>query len=125
MSAKITIRRHHKQLPQEQSQLENADTAAIEEVFSKEDLRAIKRLARDYEKTFDYYYLRNRPWRMIWTGFISGMARGLGIAVGITVLAFLLLTILRRLEVLDLPFLGNFIADLLEYIDNVRRGGIY
>ena len=75
----------------------------------------------DYEKTIDYYYLRNKPGRNILVGLVNGMARGLGIAIGITVLAFIVYYILKSLQVMDLPFIGNFIADLLDYIEDVRN----
>lgn len=92
-----------------------------EYVLTKDDIRALKHLARDYEKSIDYYYLRNKPGRNILLGLVNGMARGLGIAIGITVLAFIAYYILKNLQVLDLPFIGNFIADLLDYIEDVRN----
>ncbi len=135
MPKQVRIFRRHKpetELPPDSAIADEDDKSAsaideqdIEGEFNRSDLKALKRLARDYEKSLEYYYTRNRPWRTIWSGFVNGMARGLGIAVGITVLAFILLTILRQLDVMNLPILGNFIADLLEYIENVRKGGIY
>lgn len=93
--------------------------------LTKMDIRALKHLARDYEKALDYYYMRHKPWRNIILGLITGMSQGLGIAIGITVLAFILISIMRSLQVLDLPFLGDFLARLLDYIDHARSGGIY
>lgn len=103
------------------SVLDQKTTAVNEYVLTKDDIRALKRLARDYERTIDYYYLRNKPGRNILVGLVNGMARGLGIAIGITVLAFIVYYILKSLQVLDLPFIGNFIADLLDYIEDVRN----
>lgn len=103
------------------SVLDQNMSAANEYVLTKDDIRALKHLARDYEKTIDYYYLRNKPGRNILVGLVNGMARGLGIAIGITVLAFIVYYILKSLQVMDLPFIGNFIADLLDYIEDVRN----
>ena len=48
------------------------------------------------------------------------MARGLGFAVGLTVLAFILVSIIQSLNLLNIPIIGDFLADLLEYIDGLR-----
>ena len=95
-------------------------TAEPEEELTKEDIRALKTLAVDFERTLDYYYLRNKPWRNIALGLVNGMARGLGFAIGLTVLAFILISIIRSLNLLDIPVIGDFLADLLVYIDEVH-----
>ena len=96
------------------------DLKTPEEELTKEDIRALKTLAIDFERTLDYYHLRNRPWRNIGLGLVNGMARGLGFAVGLTVLAFILVSIIQSLNLLNIPIIGDFLADLLEYIDGVR-----
>ena len=96
------------------------DLKTPEEELTKEDIRALKTLAIDFETTLDYYQLRNRPWRNIGLGLVNGMARGLGFAVGLTVLAFILVSIIQSLNLLNIPIIGDFLADLLEYIDGVR-----
>jgi|WetSurMetagenome_2_1015567.scaffolds.fasta_scaffold972771_1 hypothetical protein len=90
-------------------------------VLTKRDVRALKSLAKSYERTIDYLYTRNRFWRNIFFNLVNGMARGLGIAIGITVLAFIVYYILKSLQVLELPYIGDFIAQLLEYIEDVRH----
>jgi hypothetical protein len=136
MKDKVFIHRRLKSKPLAEQSLQTAaqvpddqgifeDQAEFENALTKKDLRALKHLARDYEKALDYYYLRHKPWRNILLGLVSGMSQGLGIAIGITVLAFILISILKSLQVLDLPFLGNFLAQLLDYIEHARSGGIY
>ena len=96
------------------------DLKLPEEQLTKDDIRALKALAIDFERTLDYYHLRNHPWRNIVLGLVNGMARGLGFAVGLTVLAFILVSIIQSLNLLNIPIIGDFLADLLEYIDGVR-----
>ncbi len=55
----------------------------------------------------------------LWLGLLSGMARGLGFAIGFTLLALIFIYILRGL--VDLPLIGNFIAELLSYIESVNK----
>ena len=96
------------------------DDAAL----SKTELNALKKLINYYEQSFRYLTMRNRPWRVIWMNLLAGMARGFGIAIGLTVIAFIAVKILAHLQVFNLPFIGNFIAELLDYINTVQNSKI-
>lgn len=48
--------------------------------------------------------------------FLGGLSRGFGIAVGITLLSALVLWFLQRLVSLNLPLIGNFIAELVRIV---------
>jgi len=69
-----------------------------------------------------YYvtYLQH-PWRMLWTNFISGVARGIGTAVGFSVLGALLIYLLRWLAYENLPVIGDFIAKIVQIVET--QGG--
>ncbi|MCL1816118.1 MAG: DUF5665 domain-containing protein [Clostridiales bacterium] len=69
----------------------------------------------------DYIKLTQKPARMMWISFISGVARGFGIAVGFTLLSALGIYILHQLRVLDLPLIGNLIAQILDYVEMARQ----
>lgn len=75
-------------------------------------------------KLRDYLLLLERPAYLLWVNFLSGIARGLGMAIGFTVLGAFAIIILQRMEVLNLPFIGNFISELLTYIDVNGVNGI-
>lgn len=68
-------------------------------------------------KLRDYLLLMERPAYLMWINFLGGIARGVGIAIGFTVLGAVAVLILQRMEVLNLPFIGHFISELLTYID--------
>lgn len=65
-------------------------------------------------------YFRH-PGRVLWTSFATGVARGLGIAVGFTILGALLLWVLRQSVVMNLPGIGHFIAQLIRIINEDLR----
>ncbi len=67
-------------------------------------------------KLAEYVELLNRPWRLFYINFTSGLARGLGIAVGFTVLSAIVLIVLQRLMVLNLPGVSNFIAEIVHLV---------
>ena len=58
-------------------------------------------LARANLAAFTELWLR--PRRMLWLNFLAGLARGFGIAVGLTLVAAAFLSILGRLAALNLP----------------------
>lgn len=100
-----------------------ADDAEEAVALTADDMRALKNLVRYYEKTVEYLFLRKRPLHVIGINLLSGMAKGFGIAIGITVIAFIAVRLLNSLQILNLPIIGDFIAELLDYIENVQKLG--
>ncbi|WMT43457.1 DUF5665 domain-containing protein [Paenibacillus sp. D2_2] len=63
-----------------------------------------------------YTELLNRPWRLIWLNILSGTARGVGIAVGFTFFAATIIYVLQVLGALNLPIIGDYIADIVRIV---------
>jgi hypothetical protein len=78
----------------------------------------VKELAMNMEKMklAEYVGLLENPVRLLYINFISGIARGLGIAVGFAILGAIIVLILQKLVALNLPVIGNFIADLVKIV---------
>jgi len=60
--------------------------------------------------------LYRTPRRMLLLSFTSGVARGFGIAVGFTVIGALFLYLLGRLAMLNLPVIGEFVAEITRIV---------
>lgn len=60
--------------------------------------------------------LYRTPSRMLLLSFTSGVARGFGIAVGFTVIGALFLYLLGRLAMLNLPVIGEFVAEITRIV---------
>lgn len=75
-------------------------------------------------KLAEYVELLNKPKRLLYINFISGLARGLGIAVGFTLLGALVLFILQRIVVLNLPLVSDFIATLVRLVQLQLEGKV-
>lgn len=60
--------------------------------------------------------------KRILTNFIAGAARGLGLSLGTIVILALLGYVLTLLVNFNLPVIGDFISELLGYV-NTSRGG--
>ncbi|MGE5604882.1 MAG: DUF5665 domain-containing protein [Bacteroidota bacterium] len=65
--------------------------------------------------------LVQNPVRLIFLNFLSGLARGFGIAIGLTIIASLFLVLLTRLASLNLPVIGKYIADLVRIVNQQLR----
>ncbi len=72
-------------------------------------------------KIAEYVDLLNHPWRLIYLNIIGGLSRGLGLAVGFTVLGALLIYILTRSFILNLPLVGNFLGELVWIIQQYLK----
>ena len=62
-------------------------------------------------------YMSNRR-RLLATQFMMGMARGLGMAVGFTILGAVLVLLLQRLAERNLPIIGDFLVKLVSFVQN-------
>ena len=63
----------------------------------------------------DYVQYMKSPWRIVWTNFLGGIFRGLGIIVGMTIVVSLLLWMIAQM--VDFPLIGQFFKDLLDFIE--------
>ncbi len=62
-------------------------------------------------------YLDNRK-RVFWSNFLGGVARGLGTAVGFTILGAILILILQNLAKRNLPLIGDALAQIVTIVQN-------
>ncbi|SFS61202.1 hypothetical protein SAMN04488601_1012583 [Paenibacillus sp. 453mf] len=78
----------------------------------------LQKLALDLEKSriADYTRLLHKPFRLIWLNLLSGTARGVGIAIGFTFFAATIVYVLQLLGALNLPIVGDYIADIVRIV---------
>jgi hypothetical protein len=67
----------------------------------------------------EYLNYMRMPHRVIWLNFVSGIARGLGFAVGMTILFGLLLYVLGRM--VDIPLIGKYVAKIVSIVQQELR----
>jgi len=80
----------------------------------------------------EYIDLMNKPWRLIWLNFISGIARGVGMVIGGGIIATILILVAVKMlsamlhHVGGLPWVGDQLADAIAWIlsaINQKQGG--
>jgi hypothetical protein len=67
-------------------------------------------------KLAEYVQLMNNPWRLLWLNFIAGLARGVGIAIGGSLLVGGLLYLLSQIAILNLPLISDIIAEIVKLV---------
>ncbi len=80
----------------------------------------VSRLLQEIDKfnMAEYMELLNNPRRFFWLNFLGGIARGLGAALGATLLAAVAIYVLQRIVVLNVPVIGDFIAEIVRIVQN-------
>lgn len=92
--------------------IDNTDVKELESRVEKIALMLEK------AKIGEYVNIMTRPKTLLLNNFIGGVARGFGTAVGFTILGALVLYLLRQAMLLNLPFIGGFIAEIVKIVQD-------
>lgn len=78
----------------------------------------VRELALNMEKMklAEYVELLERPWRLLYINFLAGLARGVGMMIGFALLGAVIVIVLQRLVMLNLPLIGSFIAEIVSIV---------
>ncbi|MHB1315392.1 MAG: DUF5665 domain-containing protein [Christensenellales bacterium] len=68
----------------------------------------------------EYIAYQKRPREVFKLNFIAGLFRGLGMAIGFTILGAIVIMILRRLAQDNLSGIGKFISDIMDIVESYR-----
>ncbi len=79
----------------------------------EEYLAALERLRLN-----EYVRYLDNPRRMMLGQFLGGLARGMGMAIGFTVLGAALVILLQRLAQRNLPVIGDLLAQIVEIVQS-------
>ncbi len=92
------------------------------EKVSESQWWAIEKVAAylEHSRLNDYVALIERPGRWMWVNFVAGVTRGVGIAVGFTLLGAVAVIVLQQIVTLNLPGISDFIADILDMVEQSR-----
>ncbi len=64
----------------------------------------------------EYIELVNNPRRLFFLNFLSGIARGLGMAIGFFILGAVAIWFLGRIAVFNIPVIGDYITEVVRIV---------
>jgi hypothetical protein len=73
-------------------------------------------MAMEKANIAEWTELYRKPVRLIYLNFLAGVARGVGIAIGFTILGALVIYIIKELALLNLPVIGKYIAEIVRLV---------
>ena len=123
----------HSALPRRASEIErlhSADDSSVrgdpdqERGYIQRQIDAILEGLK-YKEIAEFVHLMNRPRKLILNNLMSGIARGVGVALGVTVFLVTALYALRALGALNLPIVGDYIADIVKVVQTQLEGHTY
>ncbi len=93
----------------------NIDSTDVKDLESRVEKIA---LLLEKAKIGDYVNIMTKPKTLLLNNFIGGVARGFGTAIGFTVLGAVVLYLMRQAVLLNLPFIGGFIAEIVKIVQD-------
>jgi hypothetical protein len=105
-----------------ESKTENKQEQIVEELSE-----SVKALSENIQKMrlAEYLEMLEHPRRLFYINFLLGIARGFGSAIGFTILAGMVLYIMQKIVVLNMPIIGSFIANIVEIVQReLNVGGV-
>lgn len=75
-------------------------------------------LLLEKSKLNDYVYFLEHPVKMLLPNFLGGLARGLGIAVGFSLLGAVIVYLLKELVKYNLPIISDFVNEIVDIVEN-------
>ncbi len=65
-------------------------------------------------------YLLGNKKEMFIRNFLAGISRGIGIGIGVTIITAILVLLLQKIVTLNIPIIGEYIADIVEIVQKSR-----
>lgn len=67
-------------------------------------------------------YILGKKSEIIKRNFLAGIFRGVGIGIGVTIITAIIITMLQKIVMLNLPVIGEYITDIVDIVQkNVYR----
>jgi len=88
----------------------------------------VAKLARHFEKAnfAEYVELLQKPGKFFLLQFFAGLLRGLGTAIGMTLVFAIVvyISIAVLVKFVQIPIIGSYIAQLVEFVNQSLKSGI-
>lgn len=66
-------------------------------------------------------YILGNTKKMFIKNIWAGIGRGIGIGIGVTIITAIIVYILQKIVLLNIPVIGNYVADIVEIVEKNSR----
>lgn len=66
----------------------------------------------------EFSYILGNKKEILKRNLIAGISRGVGIGIGVTIITAIIVFFLRKLIMLNIPLIGDYIADIVTIVEN-------
>lgn len=82
--------------------------------------RKLDKLLRTFSNNELYKFMEliGNTRRLFWRSFIMGIGRGIGSAIGFSVLGAIIIYFLKEFVVLNIPIIGEILSDVIKATEN-------
>ncbi len=88
----------------------------------------IQKLSEQMERNRieEYTSMMVRPWKFLAVNFLAGVARGFGLALGMTLVVAIVVYVLGQVLVhfIDVPFIGEYIAQIVAFVNEALKNKV-
>ena len=91
-------------------------------MFLKRINKKIDKINKMLEKSnlIEFSYIIGNKKEILKRNLIAGISRGVAIGIGISIISAIIVYLLRKLIMLNIPVIGDYIADIVEIVENNR-----
>ncbi len=68
----------------------------------------------------EFYYIMGNKKEIIKRNILAGISRGVGIGIGVTLITAVLIYLLQKIMLLNIPVIGEYINDIIEIVEKSR-----
>lgn len=88
-------------------------------IFKSKLERKIDKISLKLEalKIDAYVELMSNTKKLIFKNFMAGISKGIGMAIGFTILGAIVVIFLKRIVALNIPIIGKFISDIVAIVE--------
>ena len=65
----------------------------------------------------EYVELMGNTRKLLWKNFMAGIFKGIGSAIGFTILGAVVLFLLQKIVLLNIPIIGKYLKDILDIVE--------
>ena len=84
--------------------------------------KTVENFRQTLEKSnfIEWSYILGSKKEIIKRNLIAGIFRGVGIGIGVTIITAILVMLLQKIVTLNIPIIGEYIADVIEIVEKSR-----